>query len=858
MRRIEEAHAMRHPETGIGAPGTAEQVAIDREQAEALHGEVERLPKAFRVPLVLCYFEGLSLAEAARRLRCPAGTVHSRLDRAREKLRRALVRRGIVLSTAGLAAGLSPRTATASIPPPLCGTTTRAALAFAARHTAASGALTAPAAALAREVIWTMLIDKLRTVALTVVALAAVAIGVGPRALDALAQAREGEPPGEPNVQAARAEPRPPDPDRPAPGRMFVVGRVLDPDGRPVPDAVTMAYARSKALGHSPRPARMSPIPIGEARTDGSGAFRLDLPRTSSRYDTFGVLAIAPGYGAAGIELDPDAERPAADIPLRREHAVRGRFLDLQGRPAVGVAVRVGFMGRATGRQRPGGRGEQFEDALRFWWASAQALSAWPRPAITDDAGWFTLHGIGRGLRVTLRVDDHRFASQRIEIDTDDAPESRPLLWTLEPARIIRCRVTYADTGAPAPHASLTLSSLRAGRSGLVEDFETDDQGRSRINPEPGDHYTVTAWPPAAAAPYLYVRQGFDWPKGAVEQALDLALPRGVLIRGRVTEEGTGRPIEGATTTFFPHEQLQNPAAYGRGSPVLDTSTDGSFEIGAAPSPGYLAIAAPSDDYVLQEIGSRMAVEGRPGGQRFYSHANIPLELRPGIDREGVNVVLRRGATVTGRVVGPDGQPIREAWMFGRIILGPQRSLWRGWEGDYHGLARDGRFEVHGLGPDAEVPVSYLEPRRKLGATVRLSGRSAAGGPITVRLEPCGAAVARLVDPGGKPVAGWQVRPSTVMMVVTPGAVRLGPNTAGLLHADESGLTTIDPINHGEPLVSDAQGRIEIPALIPGAAYRFIDRTTVRDPSGPRIRKEFTVQPGGTLDLGDVLIERPR
>ena len=59
----------------------AEQPVLDREQAEALHDEIGRLPKSFRRPVVLCYFEGLTLDEAARRLRCPAGTLRSRLAR---------------------------------------------------------------------------------------------------------------------------------------------------------------------------------------------------------------------------------------------------------------------------------------------------------------------------------------------------------------------------------------------------------------------------------------------------------------------------------------------------------------------------------------------------------------------------------------------------------------------------------------------------------------------------------------------------------------------------------------------------------------------------------------------------------
>ena len=139
----------------------ADRPAIDREQAEALHGEIDRLPRAFRLPVVLCYFEGLTLDEAARRLRCPAGTLRSRLARAREKLRRGLSRRGVVLPAAALAAGPGAPVRLGVRPTPPVRSTTRAAIAFAARH-AATAALSAPAAALAQEVLRTMLIHKLR------------------------------------------------------------------------------------------------------------------------------------------------------------------------------------------------------------------------------------------------------------------------------------------------------------------------------------------------------------------------------------------------------------------------------------------------------------------------------------------------------------------------------------------------------------------------------------------------------------------------------------------------------------------------------------------------------------------------
>jgi RNA polymerase sigma factor (sigma-70 family) len=87
----------------------AEEAIMAREQAEALHGEIARLPDAFRLPIVLCYLEGLTVHEAARQLRWSHGTVRSRMARAREKLRRGLTRRGIVLPAAALAAVLDSR-----------------------------------------------------------------------------------------------------------------------------------------------------------------------------------------------------------------------------------------------------------------------------------------------------------------------------------------------------------------------------------------------------------------------------------------------------------------------------------------------------------------------------------------------------------------------------------------------------------------------------------------------------------------------------------------------------------------------------------------------------------------------------
>ena len=49
-------------------------------------------------------------------------------------------------------------------------------------------------------------------------------------------------------------------------------------------------------------------------------------------------------------------------------------------------------------------------------------------------------------------------------------------------------------------------------------------QGRFRVNPPPADRtVTIIAYPPEGQ-PYLIATESIEWPKGALEQSLDLAL----------------------------------------------------------------------------------------------------------------------------------------------------------------------------------------------------------------------------------------------------------------------------------------------------------------------------------------------
>jgi hypothetical protein len=48
-----------------------------------------------------------------------------------------------------------------------------------------------------------------------------------------------------------------------------------------------------------------------------------------------------------------------------------------------------------------------------------------------------------------------------------------------------------------------------------------------------------------------------------------------------------------------------------------------------------------------------------------------------------------------------------------------------------------------------------------------------------------------------------------------------------------------------------------LPVLIPGATYRFTDRAANQGLILRRLIREFSVKPGETVDLGDILIEKP-
>ncbi len=144
---------------------------------------------------------------------------------------------------------------------------------------------------------------------------------------------------------------------------------------------------------------------------------------------------------------------------------------------------------------------------------------------------------------------------------------------------------------------------------------------------------------------------------------------------------------------------------------------------------------------------------------------------------------------------------------------------------------------------DHEYPVYFLEPKRRLGATVML--KSSDDG-CTVVLHPCVAATVRYVAPDGSPK---QDAYPGLHVVMKPGGFKFNSiaQRMGEMAADADFVANLDRVNYSKGYGTDADGRVTLPALIPGATYRLLAAR-----KGPlRMERDFVAPATGTIDLGE-------
>src|SRR3954454_20922725 len=113
-----------HDQRGAEMKASRDACEADRPESwTELHEEIARLPARYREPLVLCYLEGLTTGVVAQRLRCPQGTILSRLSRGRERLRARLTSRGLAPVNSLVTKALPPDSRATSVPGPLLSAT---------------------------------------------------------------------------------------------------------------------------------------------------------------------------------------------------------------------------------------------------------------------------------------------------------------------------------------------------------------------------------------------------------------------------------------------------------------------------------------------------------------------------------------------------------------------------------------------------------------------------------------------------------------------------------------------------------------------------------------------------------------
>jgi hypothetical protein len=579
----------------------------------------------------------------------------------------------------------------------------------------------------------------------------------------------------------------------------------------------TRRRSEPEAVAHRPA------YPL-RATSGRDGRFRFSFARSSldERFLDASrpvVVAVADGLGLDWAEIGgqgPLRLRLVEDVPLE------GRILGPDRRPVAGARVTVR---EVTSPRRADAQNSGPGKSCRG------PLPGQP-PATTDADGRFRLTGLGRDRVVSLGLEGLAIPPT-VFVAGDGptqaaAPRGRGAAFELVIAgRPVRGVVRDRRTGLPL--AGVKVSLQATGPYAIGPTTRTDRDGRYELLGPPLPLATVVAQP-QAGQPYFTAVQLANAPAPGPLTA-DFELLGGRPLRGRVTDRATGKPPRRAVVEYYPLPSNEQSAALSGRSRMVPASSsslgpDGSYSLAVLPGPGIVLVAAsPRDSYAsayldaneLAALCKGVADRGasawahfadRPARSpaRVVDRYNALALINPngGAAPPELDFTLHRAPPLHGTVVGPDGEPLAGVQVCGLTSMPDAEVL--GSES----------FTVEGLSPRVPRQLAFYHAEKRLGKALILRGEQTEA--LTVRLEPCGEVVGRVVDGACKPVAGMRA----------------------LFYRQENGLST--------RAETDAQGRFRA-TLVPGLKYRVLLPSRWRSAKDV---EDFVVGPGQVRDLGDL------
>jgi RNA polymerase sigma factor (sigma-70 family) len=831
-------------------PGNALDDITWREVRSVLDEELGKMPEQYRAPLVLCYLEARTQDEAARHLGWSKNTFTRRLNQARQMLARRLTRRGLTLSTVLTAPLLLDGSAQAALPALLASSTVRAGLASATGQ-ALDALVSAQVVALAEGGVASLLAKK---VSIAVVVLVSLTLGVGGLLAYRAVSSRT-------FAEAPATSPAPATQTLPARStskgkNVEIKGRVLDPDGKPLAGAKVYVSTYTEKDKSDPKV---------RTETDANGRFHFTASRAEVDRDEM-LAVVAPGYGPDWVSLSQADDGSELSLRLVKDDApINGRVLDLENQPIVGAKVRVVRVRKMPNEdlgpwikdmQAVGNKGLfdlrrsnallRYEQIMKPVWG----VLGTPHAAKVGADGRFHLAGFGRERVVELVIEGPGVEHSQVTVVTrSELPKGLPPYaygarfdFRAAPDKPIVGTIREKGSGKPLPGIEVTCDfvSVTGGSTDLTPvegtTVTTDAQGRYRL---PGSPKSKQYHIEAKGDRYFGATKVVNDSPGSEPLVADFEMEVGILIRGRVKDKATGRPVPGL---IFYLPRGDNPRLKDYPEFAADSTSnaeiekDGSFTVPAIPGRGWICVRAADDRFMRAELAEDPAK--LPILLQYFSfHAIAAIDVSEKAPNSlKCDFVLDPGRTLQGKVCGPDGKPLAGVFAAGltsapSVPLGSQAKP----------KLMEAEFSAVALDPGRPRTLVFWSEEKKLAKAVLPRGDEAQ--VLTVRLEPLGAATGLLVDAAGHPLAGAKIeaRYSKQQTKTLPG--ELGKGIPGL-------------VNSALPFPKAASahdGRFRIEGLISGLKYDLFVR---QDKKESRLADDLSVPGGQCKDLGEVRADR--